>query len=206
MSLRASSLEPATFGVNGPYMAYRYGLGDWANICLFTDLDGPQGIQGIQGITGDPGAVGNTGATGNAGAQGATGSTGAQGPAGPSTISDPNAISAVFGTAQQATNPAKPSFVSAVIQTIYDVTLAGTAADTVELRYGPVQATVANGTGGFSVPAFASSLTGITLTIGLGTISRSQICALIPAGYYWALRRVTGSTATIIDATDQSLG
>lgn len=153
-----------------------------------------------------PGATGSTGAPGATGSVGATGGVGATGPTGPANVGGLNTITTAFGTAQQATDPTKPSFVSAIIQTVYAITIAGTAADTVELRYGSNATTVANGTGGVSVPAFASSLTGIALSIGMGTISRSQVCALIPVGYYWALRRISGTTATIIAATDTSLG
>lgn len=131
---------------------------------------------------------------------------GTPGATGPANVGGLNSVSTAFGTAQQATDPTKPSFISAVIQTIYSITIAGTAADTVELRYGPVQATVANGTGGVAVPGFGQSLTGIALSIGMGTTSRSQLCAMIPVGYFWALRRLTGTTATIISATDTSLG
>ena len=141
--------------------------------------------------------------------RGPTGSTGPSGPigaTGPAAVGAGVAVSTSFGTAQQATDPTKPSLVCAVLQTVYTITVAGTAADTDELRWGSNQTTVANGTSGVAVQGFSSSLTGIALSIGMGTISRSQLCALIPAGYYWALRRISGTTATIIGVTDQSLG
>lgn len=143
---------------------------------------------------------------GDVGATGAAVSTGATGPAGPSIVSSPTVVSPVFGTAYAATTPTKPSFISAMIDAAYSITVAGTMADTVELRIGPVQATVANGTGGTAVATFRASLTGIALTIGLGLGQRNQLSALVPVGWFWALRRVAGTTATISSATDQSIG
>lgn len=167
---------------------------------------GATGSQGIQGDPGSTGSTGPTGATGSTGAAGAAGSTGATGPAGPSTIGTPNTLTPAFGTAYQATTPTKPSFVSAMIDTAYTVTVIGTQADTVELRIGPVQSTVANGTGGTAVATFRASLTGIALTVGLALGQRNQLSALLPTGWYYALRRIAGTTATISSATDQALG
>lgn len=126
--------------------------------------------------------------------------------AGPTTIGSPNARTPAFGTAYQATDNTKPSFISAMIDTAYTVTVASTLADTVELRIGPVQATVANGTGGFVAATYRASVTGIALVIGLGIGQRNQLTSLLPTGWWWSLRRVAGTTATITSATDQSLG
>lgn len=129
-----------------------------------------------------------------------------KGAPGPAVIGTPNALSPAFGTAYQATDPTKPSLISAMIETIYSITVGNTQADTVELRIGPVQATVANGSAGTAVATYKNSLTGITLSIGMGTINRNQLSAILPTGWYYALRRVVGSIATITSATDQSLG
>jgi collagen type II alpha len=171
-----------------------------------TGAKGDTGDQGPQGIQGVPGANGATGATGAKGDKGDTGDTGPTGPAGPTTVGTPNPRSPAFGTAYQATDNTKPSFISAMIDTAYTVTVVGTQADTVELRIGPVQATVANGTGGTAVATFRSSVTGIALAIGLGIGQRNQLSGMLPTGWYWALRRIAGSNATITSATDQSLG
>lgn len=128
------------------------------------------------------------------------------GPAGPANVGTPAAVTPAFGTAYQATDPTKVAFISAAIQTVYSITIAGTQTDEVELRIGPVQATVANGTAGVAQAGFRSSLTGIALTIGLGNTQRSQVCALLPVGWYYAFRRVAGTAATIVDARDQALG
>lgn len=124
----------------------------------------------------------------------------------PIPLGAPNARTPVFGTAYQATDNTKPSFISAMIDAAYTVTVASTLSDTVELRIGPVQATVANGTGGTAVAVFRASLTGIALVIGLGLGQRNQLSAMLPTGWWWAIRRVAGTTATITSATDQSLG
>jgi hypothetical protein len=199
----------------------------WTNV---TNIKGPPGNDGSNGAdgsaatisvgtvtTGSPGSsvsVTNVGTSSAAvfdftiprGDVGATGATGATGPAGPATVGAPNPRTPAFGTAYQATDPSKPSFISAMIDVAYTVTVASTQADAVELRIGPVQATVANGTGGTAVATFRSSLTGIALAIGLGIGERAQLSGLMPAGWYFALRRIAGTTATINSATDQSLG
>lgn len=191
---------------------------------------GPQGIPGAVGATGPAGATGATGSTGTTGATGATGpqgpigltgpagsngtngtngsngATGATGPAGPAIISGPTILTPAFGTAYATAIPTKPSFISAVIDAAYSVTVIGTQADTVELRIGPVQATVANGTGGFRVGLFRASITGIALVIGMGVGQGNQISGWVPIGWYWALRRVAGTTATITNAVEQTLG
>lgn len=164
---------------------------------------GKAGGVGPQGPVGPTGAAGPSGATG---ATGPTGGTGPTGPAGPTTIGTPNVLSPAFGTAYQATDPTKPSWVTAMIDAAYTVTVAGTLSDTVELRIGPVQATVANGTGGTAVATFRTSLTGILVVVGMGLGQRNQLGAMLPTGWYYALRRLAGTTATISSATDQALG
>lgn len=122
-------------------------------------------------------------------------------------VSSPVVVSPAFGTAYPATVPSKPSFISAMIDTAYTVTVATTVADTVELRIGPNQAQVAAGTGSsVAVATFRSSLTGIALAIGLGMGQRGQLSALLPTGWFWALRRTQGTNATITSATDQAIG
>lgn len=183
-----------------------------------TGPQGPQGIQGpagTNGTNGAPGATGATGPTGLTGATGpigptgltgATGSTGATGPAGPAVISSPSTLTPAFGTAYATAVPTKPSFISAVIDAAYTVTVIGTQSDTVELRVGPNQAQVAAGTGGFRVASFRASVTGIALVVGMGLGQGNQISGWVPVGWFWAIRRVTGTTATITNAIEQTLG
>lgn len=196
MALKGISLNPPPqFGVNGAYLAWRYGpLGDWNNICLSSDFTGPQGAPGADGAQGLPGT------------NGTNGSNGSTGPAGPSTIGSPNTLTPVFGTVYQATDTTKPSFVSAMIEAVYTVTVASTLADTVELRIGSSSTGLSAGSSGTAVATFKNSLTGITLAIGMGTINRNQLSTLLPAAWYWCIRHTVGTTATIVSATDQSLG
>lgn len=131
---------------------------------------------------------------------------GAYSPPIPASLGSPNTLTPAFGTAYAATNPAKPATISAMIETSYTITVIGVQQDTVELRIGPVQATVANGTAGTAVATFRTSLTGIALTVGLANSQRNQLTAFLPAGWFWALRRVVGTTATIQGAFDQAVG
>lgn len=196
MALKGISLNPPPqFGVNGAYLAWRYGpLGDWNNICLSSDFTGPQGATGADGAQGLPGTNGTNGLAG------------ATGPAGPSAIGSPNTLTPVFGTVYQATDTTKPSFVSAMIEAVYTVTVASTLANTVELRIGSSSTGLSAGSSGTAVATFKNSLTGITLAIGMGTINRNQLSTLLPAAWYWCIRHTVGTTATIVSATDQSLG
>lgn len=171
-------------------MAYALGVdaGGLPVLCASSAFVGPQGATGAQGTTG------------------ATGSTGSTGPAGPSAVGSPNALSPAFGTVYQATDTSKPSFVSAMIEAVYTVTVASVLSDTVELRIGSSSTGLSAGSSGTAVATFKNSLTGITLSIGMGTINRNQLSALLPAAWFWCIRRVVGTTATIVSASDQSLG
>lgn len=140
------------------------------------------------------------------GPQGPQGAQGNVGPAGANAFGTPATKSLTFATAIQATDPTRPAVISAMIEAAYTITLANTQADEVELRIGPVQATVANGTGGTAVATFKASLTGIALTVGMAQISRNQLTAHLPIGWFYAVRRVSGTAATIQGAYDQSMG
>lgn len=112
----------------------------------------------------------------------------------------------VFGTPVQASAPTKPAWVSAVVEANYTVTLAGTQADTVELRIGPTAADVTNATAASVVVAsWRASVTGIALVVGMAIADRGQLSANLPIGWYFALRRIAGTTATIVSAVDQSM-
>lgn len=184
----------------------------------------PKGGDGSPGLPGSPGAAATvtagTTTTGVAGSSATVTNSGSSsaavfdfvvprgdvGPAGPTTIGSPNTLTPAFGTVYQATNTAKPSWVSAMIDTAYTVTVASTLADTVELRIGSSSTGLAAGSSGTAVATFRSSLTGIALVIGLGLGQRNQLGAMLPTGWFWVLRRIAGTTATIASATDQSLG
>lgn len=124
----------------------------------------------------------------------------------PAGIWPPTSLSPVFGTAQQASDPTMPAMVTVTIETVYAITIANTQTDTIELRIGPDKTTVENGTGGYPVSTWKSSLTGIALSIGMGQTNRSPVFAALDAGWFWCLRRLVGSTATIVSAYDQAVG
>lgn len=118
----------------------------------------------------------------------------------------PVARSLTFGTAQQSLVPTKPAFISAVVESTYTVTVAGNQSDTVELRIGPTAADVTNATSASIVVAsWKASLTGIALTVGLAIADRGQLSAMLPVGWYFALRRTAGTTAAIVSAVDQPM-
>lgn len=214
--------EAGTTGATGPQGP----KGDTGDV-------GPQGATGAQGVkgdkgdtgdagpqvpkgdTGDVGPVGATGATGAVGTQGpkgdtgdtgATGPQGATGPAGPAVVSAAAARSPAYATAYQTANPSKPSFISAVIETVHSVAVVGTIQDTVELRIGANATQVAAGTGGNVVAQTNQRVTAVLTLVGLVLGQRDTLQAWVPAGWYWALRRTTGTAATIVSATEQELG
>ena len=177
---------------------------------------GPQGSTGAQGATGPKGDTGNAGATGSPGANGTNGSAGAKGDTGAQGVqgiqgvagagaspSAPAAMSVAFGTAYQFSEPTKGAHINIMLESNYMTTLAGTSADEVEVRIGPTSA-VATG-GGSQVASWKTSLTGIALTVGLGLIQRNPVSFMLPIGWYFAVRRISGNTATIVSTAAQPL-
>lgn len=160
------------------------------------------GSTGPQGVKGDTGATGAQGPKGDAGAQGATGSTGSTGPAGPQGVGlSPGAYtsqSVSFATAYRPADTTKPYMVSVMIDATYTIAVAGTVGDTVELWIG--SATTVATTGGSKAASWRAQLTGVLTLVGAGTGQRGQLSALVPAGYYFAVRRTAGTTATISEA------
>lgn len=112
-----------------------------------------------------------------------------------------------LGTSFRATDTTKPHFLSVMIDVAYSITLAATLADVVELWVGPVSADVASGNTATAkrVASFRSSLTGIAVSIGMGSGDRRQLTWLVPPGHYCAVRRTTGTTATISEVFMQPL-
>lgn len=130
-----------------------------------------------------------------------TGATGTQGVG--LSPSAPVALTVAFGTAYRPTDTTKPYRVSVMIDAVYQIAVAGTVADTCELWIGSA-ATVAT-TGGTKCDTWRGSLTGILTLVGAGVGMRSPIEALVPAGWYFAVRRAAGTTATIPEAYTQLL-
>lgn len=164
---------------------------------------GPQGVKGETGDTGPQGATGPTGATGpkgDTGANGSPGATGAQGTAGvglsPGT---PAPITVTFGAGTRPADTTKPYMVHVSISASYTIAVAGTVADVCELWIGP--ASTVGTTGGTLVSSWGASLTGILTLVGAGIGARGPLTTLVPAGWYFAIRRTTTGTSTIQSAT-----
>ncbi|MBN4856400.1 hypothetical protein H4F83_05680 [Citrobacter freundii] len=164
---------------------------------------GPQGVKGDTGDTGSQGVAGPTGATGPKGDTGATGSPGATGATGAQGVGlspgTPATISVSFGAAARPADTTKPYFISVSIDATYTVAVAGTVTDVCELWIGPLS-TVGT-TGGTRVCSWRGQLTGILTLVGAGIGLRSPLSALVPAGWYFAIRRTTTGTATINEST-----
>lgn len=187
-----------------------------------TGIQGPQGVQGLAGATGPTGPAGPQGATGSVGPKGDTGATGPTGPAGAVgatgatgakgadgisyTPQTPVSRTVTVATAYQHTETAKPYKVVVNARSTQTVTVAGLVSDKVELRVGPTAASVAlNGSGGFSVGVWESGITGIALMVGAAVLDGGQISGDVPAGWYFSINRLTGTSATIVSCFTQSL-
>ena len=164
---------------------------------------GPQGPKGDVGNTGPQGATGPTGATGPKGDVGATGPTGATGPQGATGIGlspgTPSTITVSFGSGTRPADTTKPYMVHVSINAAYSISVAGTVGDVCELWIGP--ASTIGTTGGTLVSSWGASLTGILTLVGAGIGARGALTTLVPAGWYFAIRRTTTGTATIQSAT-----
>lgn len=122
-------------------------------------------------------------------------------------VRTPEAVSITPGTAYQFRDKTKPFKITVNARSTLTTTLlALTAADKVELRVGPTAASVAlNGAGGFSVGVWESGITGIAVVVGMGIQDGGQLSADLPAGWFYAVNRLSGTTATIVSAFAQSL-
>lgn len=185
---------------------------------------GPQGIQGVQGIqgaqgpagaagtngtngtngaTGATGAAGATGATGAAGSAGATGATGAVGPAWAFGYPSARADVTALATAYQASDPSKPAWITLNITSTASMTLGGGTNESGEVRVGSAN-TVAGGSSGAAVGGHRNSFTGtVVVGINMGNVLTAAVPFFLPAGGYFAVRRLTGSTMVIASAFEQ---
>lgn len=140
---------------------------------------------------------------GDTGANGTNGTNGTNGVGiSPST---PVPMTVVIGTAYQAPDPTKAAHINLMLESNYVTTLAGTSADELEVRIGPTNA-VTGASGGTQAATWKTSLTGITLTIGLGLIQRNPVPIMLPIGWYFCVRRLSGTAAIISSAVAQPLG
>jgi hypothetical protein len=122
------------------------------------------------------------------------------------TPNTPVVVTPTFGVAAQAADPAKPALISIMARATYNITLAATFTDTVELRIGAVAADVAAGTGAsIKVAEAIFGVTGIALTVGMALDQENQLVATLPIGWYYAVRRTNGTRAVIGPCVSQPL-
>lgn len=112
-----------------------------------------------------------------------------------------NPLTPSFATAYRATDPSMPALVSIIVELVTTISVGVPKANTVELIVGPTNA-VAGGTGTLA-DTYRSDLT-VTL-ISLGFTARQKVIALLPTGWYWAIRRTVGSDISIVSAFDQTV-
>jgi len=112
----------------------------------------------------------------------------------------------LFNKAYQAADPSKPGFISITVNINQAISLLSTVTEEVELRIGPDSNVelVTNPTG-IAVAVFRKSIKGIAVAVGLEIGQGGQICTALPAGWYYAVRRLQGTTATITQAMVQPL-
>lgn len=109
-------------------------------------------------------------------------------------------------TAYQHTDPTKPARVVVNARATQSVTLlALTAADKVELRIGPTAASVLSSTTGYQVGVWESAITGLSVMIGASVQDGGQLTADLPAGWYFAVNRISGTNAQIVNCFTQSM-
>ncbi len=110
-------------------------------------------------------------------------------------------------TAYQHTDVTKPYKVTVNARATSQVTLLALGQqDRVELRIGPTAASVAlNAAGGFVMGVWETGITGISVTVGTSLQDGGQLTADVPAGWYFAINRQAGTTATIVSCFTQSL-
>lgn len=115
----------------------------------------------------------------------------------------PNARTLVLSTAYQATDPTKAAMVSVTVQATSSISLGGAVNNEGSLVIGPSN-TVAAGTG--TASTYKNDLGG-TLVIGLNMSSQqaNTYAAVIPIGWWFAVRQTSGVGISVLSAFDQSL-
>ncbi|MBS3894721.1 hypothetical protein [Serratia marcescens] len=144
---------------------------------------GAAGPQGIQGVAGPQGVKGDKGDTGDVGPSGAGFTPGS-----------PSAQSYVYSTVYQSPDPTKPHFLSVMLEYAYASLVVSGYTDEVELVISPTGNI--GTTGGQRIATAKSAMGGLTL-VGASAGGRYQLAALIPAGWYFAIRVVQGTRMTI---------
>lgn len=136
-----------------------------------------------------------------------TGATGQNGTSGISYAPQaPVARTIAPATAYQHTDVTKPAKVIVNARATQAVTLlALTAIDKVELRIGPTAASVLSSTTGFQVGVWESGITGLSVMVGASIQDGGQLTGELPAGWYFAVNRISGNNAQIVNCFTQSL-
>lgn len=129
------------------------------------------------------------------------------GATGPSAIGAPTARTISAATAYQATDKTKPAVVTINVASTAALTLTGGQTHTAELLIGPTAASVTGtATSGTPIARYSNSNTGaLSVGLAISTVDGKPITAHLPAGWYFALRIVSG-TVTIVSAFDQAVG
>lgn len=120
-------------------------------------------------------------------------------------VGAPTVRTVALDTAYQATTVGKPAIVTVTLTSTTALSLTGGATYEADLIIGPTSA-VASGTGTV-VGKYKNSLTG-TLVVGLA-INNSQTNTYdlaLPAGWYFAVRQITGAGISVVSAFDQLIG
>lgn len=119
-------------------------------------------------------------------------------------IGTPNTLSMSLATAYQATNSAKPAFVTITLSSSAQLTISGGQTQTAQIVIGSTSA-VASGTG-TAIGTSSNSQTG-TVVVGVALTAgmTGTTTIALPAGWYFAVRQTSG-TVSIASAFDQSIG
>lgn len=174
---------------------YQGTLAQW--LLSLKGIDGSNGKDGVNGVNGKDGANGKDGSNGTNGKDGLS-----------LTPAQPSAITVALDTAYQPST-SKPVNISVMIEAVYVVTLAAALTDVVELWIGPDDtvkaATTAQPGTARKFASFSAGLTGIAVSIGMSTTHRNQLFGMVPAGYYFAVRKISGTRAVVKEAFSQAL-
>lgn len=185
--------------VNGGFIQWRVtGATTWNNLIAISALVGPANSLSIGNVTsGSPAAATITGTA-------------------PSQVlnltipgyspQSPSSRTVAIGSSYQHTDTTKPFRVVANVRATQTLTVAGLSADKLELRVGPSAASVApGGSGGFSVNVWESGITGIALMVGAGIQDGSSMVFDVPAGWYFQINRLAGTSAIVVSCFTQSM-
>lgn len=119
-------------------------------------------------------------------------------------VGAPVARSVSFATAYQASTPSKPAKLSVIIDLTASVSI-GTVSNAAQLWIGPTNS-VASGAGTDNVMADAVSSALTVTLISITNTAKAKLFIDLPANYYFAVLRSTGTGFTINNAFDQTVG